>query len=70
LIKTQCLDTLIDGGLMPAREPTPLWVKVAGAVFIVGVVVFAVVHLTVGGLHNHGGPEAAPASALPSDAKP
>jgi hypothetical protein len=40
----------------PAASPeqTPRWVKVFGLVALVVVVAFVVVHLTVGGLGNHG----------------
>ena len=35
------------------REPTPLWVKVAGGVAALGVVVFVVMHLTGNGMIEH-----------------
>jgi hypothetical protein len=37
-----------------SAEQTPRWVKVFGIVALVVVVAFAVIHLTVGGLGNHG----------------
>jgi hypothetical protein len=37
-----------------AAEQTPRWVKVFGLVALVVVVAFGVIHLTIGGLGNHG----------------
>ena len=42
-----------DGG---SATPAPRWVKVFGIVGLVVVAAFAIIHLTVGGLHEHGAP--------------
>ncbi|HEY0711141.1 MAG TPA: hypothetical protein VGF45_00585 [Polyangia bacterium] len=42
---------------------TPRWVKVFGLVTLVVVVAVVVVHLTVGGLGNHGSVPSLPAGA-------
>lgn len=44
----------IEAGPRASAEQTPRWVKVFGLVALVVVVAFVVIHLTVGGLGNHG----------------